>query len=360
MSDKVSRRERRLAERGGKEAGGLGQLLLVGGIAIAIILAAITGGILLINSGGDEPATPSADGSDMNAPTCVVEEFGVGCLPEPQCFTGDLLDGNDMAAVEPIACTEPHNWEAYAVGDLPEDISAPTYGEVRKIDLVKQTCLAAVSEGPLANILGNGVSDWQSDVLPPSKADFDDGSRQFLCVTRPRSGDVTTGSIFGSLCARPGTCLAALRSGLPTKTVGGADPRLAIRAPGRAHSEAHRLHLAALHASLPTKTVGGGSLRLALCFWSASGTMFLVCLRHRQNASTWTARRLRLAACWLRPGRWALLTWVVATGGMGTRKRLGWPAPVPGQNPGRKARSSMNRWARDQPSRKLAVRCVMR
>lgn len=198
MTDKQTRRERRIAERGGKEKGGLGQLLLVGGIAIAIIIAAITGGILLITSGGDEPATPTADSSALAGPTCAVEEFGVTCLPEPQCFTGDLLNSDDLAAAEPIACTEAHAWEAYAVGELPEDIPNPTYGEVRKVDLVKATCLTAVSEGPLANILGNGASDWQSDVLPPSQADFDDGSRQFLCVTRPRSGEITTGSLFGN------------------------------------------------------------------------------------------------------------------------------------------------------------------
>lgn len=193
---KQTRRERRIAERGGKDGGGLAQLLLVGGIAIAIIIAAVTGGIMLI-SGDDETAAPTAEDTTVAA-TCAMEDFGLQCLPEPRCFNGDLVDGDDLAAAEPVDCAEPHLWEAYAMGDLSDDVSVPTYGQVRKDDLVRATCLAPLSEGPLAGRFGNSVSDWQSDVLPPDPAEFEEGGdNAFMCVARLKSGDTTTGATFG-------------------------------------------------------------------------------------------------------------------------------------------------------------------
>ncbi|GAA4916734.1 serine/threonine-protein kinase [Stackebrandtia albiflava] len=192
----LTRRERRIAERGGKESGGLGQLLLVGGIAIAIIVAALAGGLWLINS-DDDPTLPEETRADTET-GCVVEEFGVACLSEPLCFTGVLVDGDDMAAAEAVSCEEAHDWEAYAKGELPEDISGATYGDVIRVDAVKQSCLAPVSESPLMALLGNSAADWQSDVLPPTAAQFEEGNREFLCVAGPRNGEPTSGSLFAT------------------------------------------------------------------------------------------------------------------------------------------------------------------
>lgn len=196
VEPKQTRRERRIAERGGKDGGGLGQLLLVGGIALAIVIAAITGGILLITGGEDESSVPDAGDAPV-ADTCTVEGFGLACLEEPRCFNGDLVDGDDLAAADPVSCEEQHVWEAYALGEVSGDLPSATYGDVRKDELVSSTCLAPLSEGPLSSLLGNAASDWQSDVLPPDPAAFEDGNREFLCVARLQTGEPVTGTVFG-------------------------------------------------------------------------------------------------------------------------------------------------------------------
>lgn len=188
----ATRRERRIQSRGGKESSGMGQLILVGAIAVTIIVAGAIFAVWAFTGG-----EPTAGGKPTeSAAECDVEKFGLNCVDPPLCFTGKLTDGDDMAAAEVINCKDEHRWEAYGKGELPESIDSPAYGVVIEQKIVTNSCLKAGDENPLMKIMGMEASKWNSDVLPPTKDDFDKGSRTFYCVAEAKDGKDTTGSAF--------------------------------------------------------------------------------------------------------------------------------------------------------------------
>ncbi|MGH8795023.1 MAG: hypothetical protein ACRDXX_20575, partial [Stackebrandtia sp.] len=189
----ATRRERRIAERGGKESGGIAPLLLVGGVAVTLILLVAVGGLWLVTN-EEEPLgeeSPAADGV-----RCDLDEYSVECMETPLCFEDALVDDAGMAAAKEISCEQEHRWEAYAKGQLPADVEDATYLSVRQTDIVKETCLSDRAGGPLESIVGASVDQWSSDVLPPSKEDFEADDRTFFCVAE-RSDGPSTGSAFG-------------------------------------------------------------------------------------------------------------------------------------------------------------------
>jgi hypothetical protein len=192
-SELSTRRERRIASRGGKESGGMGSLILVGGIAVVVIIAAAVGTILFITSGDDAPSGKGDGGKEE----CKLSLYGVSCLNEPVCYDGALVsDGTDLASATAVSCDGKHRWEAYAKGQLPADVDTPTYTEVASVDAVRKSCLDRSKDGPLQHILGVGASDWNSDVLPPTKKDFTKGDHSFYCVAERKDGKESTESVF--------------------------------------------------------------------------------------------------------------------------------------------------------------------
>jgi serine/threonine protein kinase len=190
----TTRRERRLAERGGKEAGGIAPLVLVVGIAVSIVMAVAVGLFLFIS--GDEPPPTQTDEASAES-ECVLDDFGVSCLEKSLCFKGEqLVDDSDMAAVDKVPCTEKHNWEAYAKGELPKDIDDATYATASKVELVQDTCFDRSEDSPFYRLVGLSATDWSTDVLPPTEKEFDEGGRDFYCVATPDGEETTTKSAF--------------------------------------------------------------------------------------------------------------------------------------------------------------------
>ena len=189
----ATRRERRIAARGGKDKGGVGSLVLVGGIAVSIVLAVIAGLVLFVTSG---ESSVSKDTAEQKTKSCVLTKYGVGCVEKPTCFNGDLVDGDDMAAAKKVSCNEKHEWEAYAVGELPEDVDEPTYANVESVGAVIKACFNKSDDPPLENMVGIDASNWNTNVLPPTEKSFEDGNRQFHCVAQRKDGEPTTNSAF--------------------------------------------------------------------------------------------------------------------------------------------------------------------
>ncbi len=189
----ATRRERRIAARGGKDKGGIGSLVLVGGIAVSIVLAVIAGLVLFVTSGDD---SMSHETSEQESDPCALTKYGVECVEKPKCFNGDLVDKDDMASAKDVSCKEEHQWEAYAVGELPEDIKKPTYANVESVDIVIKACFNKSDDPPLENMVGIDASNWNTNVLPPTKESFEDGNREFHCVAQRKDGEPTTNSAF--------------------------------------------------------------------------------------------------------------------------------------------------------------------
>lgn len=192
----ATRRERRIAERGGEESGGMGALLLVGGIAITLILIVAVGGIWLVTGSDDDEAADSD--TPTAVPRCDLEPYAVECVEESRCFADGLTDEDGMADPDEVSCEEEHQWEAYAVGTIPddEDLDDPSLRSVRRTEIVQETCLADRSGSPLESIVGASVDEWVSDVLPPTSEQFDEGDLTFYCVAEYAEGP-RTGSDFG-------------------------------------------------------------------------------------------------------------------------------------------------------------------
>jgi hypothetical protein len=82
-----------------------------------------------------------------------------------------------------LPCTRPHYWETFAIAILPADARTFDQPNLEKNPAVNAVCSMRVL---LASRRGRGlripVSAWRVDVLPPSEAAFDSGTRTYRCV----------------------------------------------------------------------------------------------------------------------------------------------------------------------------------
>lgn len=168
-------------------------LILVGLVAVIIIVAAAVGAFMFLNSGSSSAPAGGTDGG--SAASCSMEQFNLECVKDT-CFNGgdELVDDSDFVAVDEVSCNQEHRWEAYAKGKLPSDVPDPKYGTVAALEKVEKTCILKAESSPLATRVGGlaAAADWSPDVLPPTKEQFDDGDRGFMCVAERKGGESTT------------------------------------------------------------------------------------------------------------------------------------------------------------------------
>ncbi|WP_232013985.1 protein kinase domain-containing protein [Glycomyces terrestris] len=173
----LTRRERRLKE--GDTGSGLGRLIGMGAVGLAILALLVVGGVWLFG-GGDEPTDLAAQSMvDDYAPECTLAVEGAGCVTEPACFD---------AAFAAADCDAPHAWEAYATGPLPEGVADV---EAARADAtVAAACVNGQADGgPLSQLVSSDAVDWTTDVHLP-------GDGTFLCVAQLGDGTEATGSTF--------------------------------------------------------------------------------------------------------------------------------------------------------------------
>jgi hypothetical protein len=103
-----------------------------------------------------------------------------------------IISGVSVSA-RPIACDQPHSWETYAGGWLPEDLVGAPLDTVRRRHEVANVCsaqnLAQAARGRIV------ARQWQREVLPQQVAGR--GEWVFHCVAAPAAGGERTGSVFG-------------------------------------------------------------------------------------------------------------------------------------------------------------------
>jgi hypothetical protein len=114
------------------------------------------------------------------------------CPASPECFNGmNVFAGS--ANAEPLPCGQPHVWETFAIAKLPASVHTFDYRTVAADRTVRQVCSQAVM---LASRQGQArrlpASAWQVDVLPPSEAAFDSGTRVYRCLAHDLVHDPRT------------------------------------------------------------------------------------------------------------------------------------------------------------------------
>ncbi|MFG3341818.1 protein kinase [Glycomyces sp. NPDC048151] len=172
----LTRRERRLKEGGGGSE--MGRIIGMGAAGLVVLGLLIVGGIWLF-SGEEAPDLAAQSNAGDYVGECTLETEGVGCVPEPACYDASF------AATE---CNAPHQWEAYATGQLPEGV---TDADGARADAtVAAACVDAQTEGgPLSQLIGGDSLDWATDV-------YVSGDGTFQCVAQLSDGAEATGATF--------------------------------------------------------------------------------------------------------------------------------------------------------------------
>ena len=104
------------------------------------------------------------------------------CPATPECFNG-LTVISGAASAEPLHCNVPHVWETFAIAILPAEVQTFDQPTVAADPTVRRVCSEAVMlasrQGPARRL---PAPDWDIQVLPPSEASYDSGSRVYRCL----------------------------------------------------------------------------------------------------------------------------------------------------------------------------------
>ena len=104
------------------------------------------------------------------------------CPASPECF-GGLVVSAGSASAEPVACNRSHYWETFAIAILPAEVRTFDQDAVSVDRAVRTVCSETVM---LASRRGQArrlpARDWRINVLPPSEAAFDSGTRVYRCL----------------------------------------------------------------------------------------------------------------------------------------------------------------------------------
>ncbi|MFG6200233.1 protein kinase [Nonomuraea sp. JJY05] len=117
-----------------------------------------------------------------NCPASKVRGGEAACVQESECWGGLVIISGDTKARR-VGCEEEHSWETFAVAPIPSDADTYVQQDLAKHPTVKRICSRAVL---LASRIGTarnlGAARWMADVMPPSQAQFENGTRFLRCI----------------------------------------------------------------------------------------------------------------------------------------------------------------------------------
>ncbi|MFB9691517.1 serine/threonine-protein kinase [Amorphoplanes digitatis] len=152
---------------------------LFGGFGVFLLLAASVGGALLASSQGPKmrslagrlsgPAASTVPVALSRLPGCAVGK--AYCPDEVECYTR-RTDSGPIA--RRVACSLPHSWEVFAIGELPNGVRAEDRIAVTADRTVRKVCSRATFRRTTTR---TDSSEWALSVLPPTAAD-----RVFRCL----------------------------------------------------------------------------------------------------------------------------------------------------------------------------------
>jgi protein kinase-like protein len=134
---------------------------------------------------GTRGGTPNVFGVPTvtaGCPAASVRVAGARCPARPECWAG-MVETSGAVTDRSLPCTRPHYWETFAIAILPADARTFDQPTLERNPTVSAVCsmriLLASRRGRALRI---PVSAWRVDVLPPTEAAFDSGTRTYRCV----------------------------------------------------------------------------------------------------------------------------------------------------------------------------------
>jgi hypothetical protein len=120
--------------------------------------------------------------TSAGCPAAAVRGAVARCPAQPECFNGLVVIAGSATAA-PLPCDHAHYWQTFAIAILPAGVQTFDQPAVSADPTVRKVCSPAVM---LAARQGRArllpAADWEIQVLPPSEAAFDSGSRAYRCV----------------------------------------------------------------------------------------------------------------------------------------------------------------------------------
>ncbi|WP_431926744.1 serine/threonine-protein kinase [Nonomuraea jabiensis] len=117
-----------------------------------------------------------------NCPASKVRGGEAACVQESECWGGLVIISGDTKARR-VGCEERHSWETFAVAPIPSDADTYVQQDLAKHPTVKRICSRAVLLASRVGTARNiGAAGWMADVMPPSQAQFENGTRFLRCI----------------------------------------------------------------------------------------------------------------------------------------------------------------------------------
>ena len=104
------------------------------------------------------------------------------CSASPECWAG-LVEISGVVSAQALPCDQPHYWETFAIAIMPADartFDQPTLAENPAVRAVCSLPVLLASRRVSARRIP--ADSWQIEVLPPTEAAFDSGTRTYRCV----------------------------------------------------------------------------------------------------------------------------------------------------------------------------------
>ncbi|MBB5777750.1 serine/threonine-protein kinase [Nonomuraea jabiensis] len=117
-----------------------------------------------------------------NCPASKIRGGEAACVQESECWGGLVIISGDTRARR-VGCEERHSWETFAVVPIPSDAETYVQQDLAKHPTIKRICSRAVLLASRVGTARNiGAAGWMADVMPPSQAQFENGTRFLRCI----------------------------------------------------------------------------------------------------------------------------------------------------------------------------------
>jgi serine/threonine protein kinase len=142
-------------------------------------------GATATGSPGHTPAPVGAFGIATvraGCPAASVPSAPARCPASPECWAG-LVEIAGVVTAGPLPCDRPHYWETFAIAIMPAD--AQTFDEptLAENPTVRAVCsLKVLLDSRRLDARRIPASSWQIQILPPTEAAYDSGTRTYRCV----------------------------------------------------------------------------------------------------------------------------------------------------------------------------------
>jgi serine/threonine protein kinase len=142
-------------------------------------------GATATSSPGNTPAPIGAFGIatvQAGCPAASVPSAPARCPASPECWAG-LVEISGVVTARPLPCDQQHYWETFAIAIMPADAQTfdePTLAENPTVRAVCSLKVLLASRRLDARRIP--ASSWQIQILPPTEAAYDSGTRTYRCV----------------------------------------------------------------------------------------------------------------------------------------------------------------------------------